>query len=152
MYVAWSGAVPPRGRAPPERSDDLPTLRDGHPADARSAPAGRPARRRLRALRDRAALTIGSAGDKASRSGWSRRDATPRAVPLAGCLHPHYHNERLLASRAAVEGERKQVAVLFAGLEGSMELVAVRCGGGAQLLDPVLDLMMEAVHRYEGTV
>jgi class 3 adenylate cyclase len=52
-----------------------------------------------------------------------------------------------------LEGERKQVTVLFADLKGSMELLADRDPEEArQLLDPILERMMEAVHRYEGTV
>jgi class 3 adenylate cyclase len=45
------------------------------------------------------------------------------------------------------------VTVLFADLKGSMELLADRDPEDARsLLDPVLERMMEAVHRYEGTV
>ena len=56
-------------------------------------------------------------------------------------------------SKSAVEGERKQVTVLFADLKGSMELLADRDPEEARkILDPVLAQMMEAVHRYEGTV
>jgi class 3 adenylate cyclase len=52
-----------------------------------------------------------------------------------------------------LEGDRKQVTVLFADLKGSMELLADRDPEEARaLLDPVLERMMEAVHRYEGTV
>ncbi|HET8578491.1 MAG TPA: adenylate/guanylate cyclase domain-containing protein, partial [Methylomirabilota bacterium] len=58
-----------------------------------------------------------------------------------------------MASRHALEGERKQVTVLFADLKGSMELLADRDPEEARrVLDPVLERMMEAVHRYEGTV
>jgi class 3 adenylate cyclase len=61
--------------------------------------------------------------------------------------------EKILASKSALEGERKQVTVLFADLKGSMELLAERDPEEARkLLDPVLEQMMEAVHRYEGTV
>jgi class 3 adenylate cyclase/tetratricopeptide (TPR) repeat protein len=61
--------------------------------------------------------------------------------------------EKILTSKSALEGERKQVTVLFADLKGSMELLADRDPEEARkLLDPVLELMMEAVHRYEGTV
>jgi class 3 adenylate cyclase/tetratricopeptide (TPR) repeat protein len=61
--------------------------------------------------------------------------------------------ERILMSKAALEGERKQVTVLFADLKGSMELLADRDPEDARaLLDSVLTRMMEAVHRYEGTV
>jgi class 3 adenylate cyclase/tetratricopeptide (TPR) repeat protein len=58
-----------------------------------------------------------------------------------------------MTSKSALVGERKQVTVLFADLKGSMELLADRDPEEArQLLDPVLEHMMAAVHRYEGTV
>jgi class 3 adenylate cyclase/tetratricopeptide (TPR) repeat protein len=66
---------------------------------------------------------------------------------------PGYLVEKILTSKAGLEGERKQVTVLFADLKGSMELLADRDPEEArQLLDPVLEHMMDAVHRYEGTV
>jgi class 3 adenylate cyclase/tetratricopeptide (TPR) repeat protein len=66
---------------------------------------------------------------------------------------PKHLADRILTSKAALEGERKQVTVLFADLKGSMELLADRDPEEARkILDPVLELMMEAVHRYEGTV
>jgi class 3 adenylate cyclase/tetratricopeptide (TPR) repeat protein len=72
-------------------------------------------------------------------------------LPLA--YTPPYLAEKILTSRSALAGERKQVTVLFADLKGSMELLADRDPEEArQLLDPVLERMMAAVHRYEGTV
>ena len=76
---------------------------------------------------------------------------TPAPAPLA--YTPPYLAEKILTSRSALEGERKQVTVLFADLKGSTELI----GGldpeeARNLLDPAIHLMMEAVHRYEGTV
>jgi class 3 adenylate cyclase/tetratricopeptide (TPR) repeat protein len=66
---------------------------------------------------------------------------------------PAYLAEKILHSKTALEGERKQVTVLFADLKGSMELLADRDPEDARrLLDPVLERMMAAVHRYEGTV
>ncbi len=66
---------------------------------------------------------------------------------------PKHLAEKILTSKSALEGERKQVTVLFADLKGSMELLADRDPEDARkLLDPVLERMMEAVHRYEGTV
>ena len=66
---------------------------------------------------------------------------------------PKHLAERIINSKAALEGERKQVTVLFADLKGSMELLADRDPEDARkILDPVLEHMMEAVHRYEGTV
>jgi class 3 adenylate cyclase len=66
---------------------------------------------------------------------------------------PKYLAEKILTSKAALEGERKQITVLFADLKGSMELIAQRDPEEARkILDPVVGLMMEAVHHYEGTV
>jgi class 3 adenylate cyclase/tetratricopeptide (TPR) repeat protein len=66
---------------------------------------------------------------------------------------PKHLADKILTTRATLEGERKQVTVLFADLKGSMELLADRDPEEARkLLDPVLERMMEAVHRYEGTV
>jgi class 3 adenylate cyclase len=66
---------------------------------------------------------------------------------------PKHLAEKILTSRAALEGERKHVTVLFADLKGSMELLADRDPEEARkILDPVLEHMMDAVHRYEGTV
>jgi class 3 adenylate cyclase/predicted ATPase len=66
---------------------------------------------------------------------------------------PKHLAEKILNSRSELEGERKLVTVLFADLKGSMELLADRDPEEARkLLDPVLERMMEAVHRYEGTV
>jgi class 3 adenylate cyclase/tetratricopeptide (TPR) repeat protein len=60
---------------------------------------------------------------------------------------------KILSSREALQGERKQVTVLLADLKGSTEILADRDPEEARkLLDPVLEHMMEAVHRYEGTV
>jgi class 3 adenylate cyclase len=61
--------------------------------------------------------------------------------------------ERILSSKTALEGERKQVTVLFADLKGSMEFLADRDPEEARkILNPVLEHMMDAVYRYEGTV
>ena len=66
---------------------------------------------------------------------------------------PKHLAERILTSKSALEGERKQVTVLFADLKGSMELLADRDPEEARrILDPIIAHMMEAVHRYEGTV
>jgi class 3 adenylate cyclase len=61
--------------------------------------------------------------------------------------------EKILTSKSALEGERKQVTVLFPDLKGSMEMLADRDPEEVRrLLEPVLESMIEAVHRYEGTV
>jgi class 3 adenylate cyclase/tetratricopeptide (TPR) repeat protein len=85
------------------------------------------------------------------------RTDTPAAAPAAyaspKAYTPAHLAERILGSRGALEGERKQVTVMFADLKGSMELLAERDPEEArQILDPVLECMMDAVHRYQGTV
>jgi class 3 adenylate cyclase/tetratricopeptide (TPR) repeat protein len=75
------------------------------------------------------------------------------ASPAPDTYTPRHLAERILTSKSAIEGERKQVTVLFADLKGSMELLGERDPEEARrLLDPVLERMMDAVHRYEGTV
>ena len=58
-------------------------------------------------------------------------------LPLA--YTPPYLAEKILATRAVLEGERKQVTVLFADLKGSTELIAgLDPEAARQLLDPAL--------------
>src|SRR6266508_1263259 len=72
---------------------------------------------------------------------------------------PRHLAERILAEQAALEargapdGERKTITALFADIKGSMDLLEdLDPEDARQLIDPVLSLMMEAVHRYEGYV
>ena len=66
---------------------------------------------------------------------------------------PRHLADRMLSVRESLEGERKQVTVLFADLKSSLELLADRDPEEArQILDPILESLMEAVHHYEGTV
>jgi Double zinc ribbon len=78
--------------------------------------------------------------------------AAPQAPQRFGAPEtytPKHLAERIINSSATLEGERKQVTVLFADLKGSMEMLADRDPEEARkLLDPVLERMMEAVHRY----
>ena len=88
--------------------------------------------------------------------GVSLRSSPPTSQPQFSSPQlytPRHLAEKILTSRSVLEGERKQVTVLFADLKGSMELLADRDPEEARkILDPVLERMMEAVHRYEGTV
>jgi class 3 adenylate cyclase len=66
---------------------------------------------------------------------------------------PPHLVDKILTSRRALEGKRKQVTVLFADLKGSTELIRDLDHEAVQaLLDPALQHMMDAVHRFEGTV
>jgi adenylate cyclase len=78
----------------------------------------------------------------AASAGREPRDYTPRHLA-----------ERILTSRAALEGERKHVSVLFADVEGSMELAA-RLGPEEwhRSLDGFFRILTGGVHRFEGTV
>src|SRR5262245_39208113 len=93
--------------------------------------------------------------------GSSLTSQPPTSVPASLAPHPRPPltytpprlTDKILAARTALEGERKQVTVLFADLKSSMELLADRDPEDARaILDPVLERMMAAVHRYEGTV
>jgi hypothetical protein len=65
---------------------------------------------------------------------------TQEPVGAPHAYTPPHLAEKILTSKAALEGERKQVTVLFADLKGSMELLADRDPEEArQLLDPVLE-------------
>src|SRR5262245_43741242 len=79
------------------------------------------------------------------------RGRPPDPAPLT--YTPPYLVEKILTTRSALEGERKQVTVLFADLKGSTELIRDLDPEQAQaLLGPALHAMMDAVHRFEGTV
>jgi class 3 adenylate cyclase/tetratricopeptide (TPR) repeat protein len=81
------------------------------------------------------------------------RPVVAAAIASPQSYTPRDLAEKILTSRHALEGERKQVTVLFADMKGSLELLSDRDPEEARkLLDPVLERMMEAVHRYEGTV
>src|SRR5881397_2543738 len=72
---------------------------------------------------------------------------------------PKHLAERILAEREALEargvteGERKTITALFADLKGSTALIEGLDPEEARaIIDPALQLMMDAVHRYEGYV
>jgi predicted ATPase/class 3 adenylate cyclase len=85
---------------------------------------------------------------------WTGDAAPPTApTPTPLAYTPPYLAEKILTTRGAMAGERKQVTVLFADLKGSTELIRDLDPEAAQkLLDPALQRMMDAVHRFEGTV
>src|SRR5262249_12863410 len=68
-------------------------------------------------------------------------------------IPPRHLTEKILTSRSALEGERKQVTVLFCDIGDSSRLVQVADPEVMyHIMDHVLGVMSEAVHRYEGTV
>ena len=84
-------------------------------------------------------------------AGGSPRLTVPEWAPLT--YTPTSLAEKIRASGAALAGERKQVTVLFADLTDALALIrGLDPEAAQQLLDPALHAMMDAVHRYEGTV
>src|SRR5262249_45839139 len=80
-------------------------------------------------------------------------DWFPEAAKNGETYTPRHPIQEILTSKTALEGERKQVTILFADLRSSMELLAERDPEDAlKILDPVLERMMDAVHPFEGTV
>jgi len=66
---------------------------------------------------------------------------------------PRHLRDRILQSRSALEGERKQVSVLFADVQGSMELAGqLDPEQWHQVLEGFFAILTEGVHRFEGTV
>jgi class 3 adenylate cyclase len=83
---------------------------------------------------------------------WVGATATAQArEPLT--YTPKHLAEKILTSRSALEGERKQVTVLFCDLQNSTA-IAAHFGPDRMhaLLNRFFDLALEEVHRYEGTI
>jgi class 3 adenylate cyclase len=98
----------------------------------------------------------GKCGARLVVGGGAGRSALPApAAPASSpeTYTPRHLAEKILASRAGLEGERKQLTVLFADVVGSTELIQGRDAEEAQaILDGVVRVLMNAIHRYEGTV
>jgi len=87
------------------------------------------------------------------------RTVTPPIPQSPASYTPPHLAERILAEQAAMEtrgatdGERKTITALFADLKGSTALIEGLDPEEARaIIDPALQLMMDAVHRYEGYV
>jgi len=66
---------------------------------------------------------------------------------------PKHLADRILTARSALEGERKQVTVLFADVQGSMELAEqIDAEDWHRILDGFFRILADGVHRFEGTV
>jgi class 3 adenylate cyclase/tetratricopeptide (TPR) repeat protein len=78
---------------------------------------------------------------------------TPASGPDPRSLTPAHLADKIRAGKAALEGERKQVTVLFADVQGSMDLAASTDPEHWQrIMRRFFSLMCEGVHRFEGTV
>jgi class 3 adenylate cyclase len=76
--------------------------------------------------------------------------AAPRAPAAYTPKHPA---EKILTSRSALEGERKQVTVLFADLKGSMDLSeSIDPEDWHRVMERFFTILTDGVHRFEGTI
>jgi class 3 adenylate cyclase/tetratricopeptide (TPR) repeat protein len=94
----------------------------------------------------------GNCGARSERSQADRADQDwdKLAAPIR---LPQHLVRRVLDTRALLEGERKQITVLFADIKGSTNLIEDLDPEEAELrLRPALDAMINAVRRYEGTI
>jgi class 3 adenylate cyclase/tetratricopeptide (TPR) repeat protein len=66
---------------------------------------------------------------------------------------PKHLADKILQSKSALEGERKQVTVLFADVKGSMELAEeIDPEAWHSILDRFFHILADGIHRFEGTV
>ena len=66
---------------------------------------------------------------------------------------PKHLADKILQSKSAIEGERKQVTVLFADVKGSMDLQEqVELEAWHRATERLSRILAEGVHRFEGTV
>ena len=77
--------------------------------------------------------------------------AAARSVDLSRPAYtPPHLAEKILNSRAALEGERKQVTVLFADVSGSMELAAAMdAEAWHKILDGFFAILTDCIHGFE---
>jgi class 3 adenylate cyclase/tetratricopeptide (TPR) repeat protein len=78
---------------------------------------------------------------------------SPAPAPDPRSFTPKHLAEKILSSRSALEGERKQVAVLFADVKGSMGLSeTIDPEDWHRIMDRFFAILTDGVHRFEGTV
>src|SRR2546427_6484589 len=66
---------------------------------------------------------------------------------------PKHLAEKILSTRSVIEGERKQVTVLFADLKGSMDLSeSIDPEAWHKIMERFFQILTDGVHRFEGTV
>jgi class 3 adenylate cyclase len=83
----------------------------------------------------------------------SRATAGPETQRSPSDYTPKHLSDKILQSKSALEGERKQVTVLFADVAHSMELAEeLDPEAWHQILERFFEILTEGVHRFEGTV
>ena len=103
---------------------------------------------RCSALQPRGQQFCDSCGESLSPGGDA--PATPRDTRA---YTPRHLTEKILTTRGALEGERKQVSVLFVDVVDSMRLAnGIDAEDWHRILDRVFEILTASVHRLEGTI
>jgi class 3 adenylate cyclase/tetratricopeptide (TPR) repeat protein len=91
---------------------------------------------------NRCGAAIAEAAAPAAARGRSPRDYTPKHLA-----------EKILTQKTALEGERKQVTVLFADVKGSLDMQeGIDAEEWHGIMDRFFQILADGVHRFEGTV
>src|SRR6186997_1699264 len=79
--------------------------------------------------------------------------AKPAPPPDPRSYTPKHLAEKILTSRSALEGERKQVTVLFVDVTGSMHIAEkVDPEEWHKVMDGFFRILSDGIHRFEGTI
>ena len=104
---------------------------------------------------ERACASCGTGNSPGAK--FCRQCGTPLSpAPVAPARDPRAYTpkhlaEKILTSRSALEGERKQVTVLFADVKGSLELAeGLDPEEWHRIMDRFFQILAEGVHRFEG--
>jgi len=82
-----------------------------------------------------------------------RLSGVDRPTPAPRSYTPAHLADKILSSRSALQGERKQVTVLFADVKGSLDLAAqVEAETWHEILDRFFAILADGIHRFEGTI
>src|SRR3989441_10186219 len=88
-----------------------------------------------------------SCGQRLAESSPADRARDPRTYT------PRHLVDKILTTRSALQGERKQVTVLFADMVDSMQLAErVDAAEWHRMLDRFFQILAEGIHRFEGTI
>ncbi|MCX5737507.1 MAG: hypothetical protein NTZ61_03240, partial [Proteobacteria bacterium] len=112
-------------------------------------------RRALRQLRQQRAGAVKFCGECGAKVAGAAPAGASAALPDRSPRNytPKHLADKILQSKSALEGERKQVTVLFADVKGSMELAGqLDAEQWHHILERFFEILTDGVHRFEGTV
>src|SRR5438093_13739538 len=79
--------------------------------------------------------------------------SVPERFASPAAYTPRHLAEKILTSKSAIEGERKQVTVMFADVSG-FTAMSERLDPEEihAIMDRAFEVILDSVHRYEGTI